>query len=195
MPHAISTSGDNQGSALQRSIYEHYDSSSVIYPLITVLPKLLVLGISACLIVLVSNRTAGYWKKWSAALVISAFVFFLCKPVLDSVFNTILVSLSARSSPSLYDPPYDYHILIPAYLSFLEPVIATFFAAALAWNRLPTQPLRRIALFTLLISCRAPDQHLVCRFQTIDGRHERGSIFFRSCDPWATRRYHLDCGI
>ena len=126
------------------------NSSSVFYPIVEVIPKLLPIAIIASLVVLYSTSSTPAWTRWAAALIISASVFFLCT-LINSVFDKILGSIAGMASPGLYDPPYDYHILIPAYLSFLEPVIATFFAAALTWNRLPRQRTARIAAFTLLI--------------------------------------------
>ena len=47
--------------------------------------------------------------------------------------------------------PYGANVLVPAYLTFLEPVIACFAAAALAWGKLSRSRAVRYLQFTLLI--------------------------------------------
>lgn len=58
--------------------------------------------------------------------------------------------------------PYGPDILIPAYLTFIEPVLLCFACAALVWNRLPGGTLRRTAGFVLLIL--ALKRHLLASF-------------------------------
>lgn len=127
------------------------NSNSVLYPVVQAMPKLITFAITAACIVLSARLTQTRWSRWAAAVAISLLVFFLCQPLINVVFDPLLGSLAWRSGPSLYDPPYDYHILIPAYLSFLEPVIASFFLAALVWKELPTGTAARIGVFTFLI--------------------------------------------
>ena len=127
------------------------NSNSIIYPVVQAIPKLLTLAITAACVVLSATRTKKQWNKWIGALVISAFVFFLCQPLIERFFNRLLASIAWMSGPSLYNPPYDYHILIPAYLSFLEPAIASFFMVALVWRRLPAGSMLRVGAFTLLV--------------------------------------------
>ena len=127
------------------------NSTSVVYPIVQALPKLISLAITAASAVYSATFTRKQWTKWVAALVISAFTFFICQPIINALFDRLLTALAWMSGPSLYNPPYDYHILIPAYLSFLEPVIAAFFMAALIWKNLPASITLRILAFTSLV--------------------------------------------
>ena len=127
------------------------NSHSIVYPVVQALPRLLSIAVTACLIVLSQSRSSGHLAKIITAVVISVFVFFVFGPVTDAVFAHVLNSISWMSSLSLYEPPYDYHILVPAYLSFLEPVFAAFFLAGLSWSGLPARSARRVLVFTVLI--------------------------------------------
>ncbi|WP_158915812.1 hypothetical protein [Caulobacter sp. S45] len=125
--------------------------SMTIYPIVKVLPKLLLLAILACCAVASAPYSKSAWRKWTMALILSAVVFWFCKPVIDTIFGQILKSISYLDSPVSYQPPYDYHIEIPAYLTFLEPVIASFVVGILAWSQLSSRPAMRALQLTLLI--------------------------------------------
>ena len=132
------------------------NSASILYPIVQALPKLTALAMTAALIVFSAAYARKGWTRWVWALVISVFVFFVWEPSINLALNRLLASIAWMSGPSLYDPPYDYHILIPAYLSFLEPVVASFFMAALVWKNLPSSTLLRTAAFALLVVMLKP---------------------------------------
>lgn len=68
----------------------------------------------------------------------------------------VLAPLTARfaalSRPDLYDFPYPLQVMIPAYLTFLEPLIATVAMAALVWPKLPGSRFSRVASFAALVA-------------------------------------------
>lgn len=127
------------------------NSTSVIYPVVQALPKLFNLAVTAVLVVVSAKYTRRQWAKWLGAFAISCFLFFIGQPLIELVFTPLLSHIAWMSGPSLYDPPYDYHILIPAYLSFLEPVFASFFMTGLVWKRLPPASALRVAIVTFLV--------------------------------------------
>lgn len=47
--------------------------------------------------------------------------------------------------------PYGMDVLLPAYASFLEPVLACLVCLALIWRCLPVHPLGRVAAFVVLV--------------------------------------------
>ena len=47
--------------------------------------------------------------------------------------------------------PYGLNVLLPAYLTFIEPVLGCLAAVALVWNRLSTSPPLRFVQFTVLV--------------------------------------------
>jgi heme exporter protein D len=120
-----------------------------IYVWIANIPRLIPLAVLACLVVSVTEWSRRKWQKWLAGLAISVSIFLLCLSVVNGMFAEILRSISSLNSPNRYNPPYNYHIIIPAYLTFLEPVIASFLVGALIWEELPAR--WRILILTALI--------------------------------------------
>jgi hypothetical protein len=53
-------------------------------------------------------------------------VFLVCLPLASGIFAGLLHRISYLDGVNRYNPPYDYHITIPAYLTFIEPVIGSF---------------------------------------------------------------------
>ena len=107
------------------------NSTSILYLIVQALPRLIALAVTVPLLVFSAAYTTKEWAKWLGAIAISMLVFFLWEPLINLSFDRLLASIAWMSGLSLYEPPYDCHILIPAYLSFVEPVIASFVVAAL----------------------------------------------------------------
>ena len=128
-----------KGALFRAAFMNIMNSTSIIYSIVQALPNLIALAVTAAFVVFSAAYPKKGWTRWFLALVISVFVFFVWDPFLNLAFSRLLASIAWMSGPSLYDPPYHYHILIPAYLSFLEPVIASFFMASLVWKNLPHQ--------------------------------------------------------
>lgn len=122
-----------------------------IYPVVQWLPKLVPLAALATIIVPSAALMSSTWRKVCGAVLIGGVVFFLVKVTTDSVFARILAAIEYLDPANRFDPPYDYHILIPAYLTFAEPVAASFAVGLLAWDRLSRHTLTRIAQLAALI--------------------------------------------
>ena len=90
------------------------------------------------------------WSKLLGAVVIAAIALWL-SPIIGGAFSPLLQSLAHLSHPDVYDLPYPWQVMIPAYLTFAEPVIACAVIAYLVWPRLPSPPALRLASFVLLI--------------------------------------------
>ncbi len=90
------------------------------------------------------------WSKLLGALAIAAIALWL-SPIIGAAFSPLFEALAHLGHPDVYDLPYPWQVMIPAYLTFAEPVIACALIAHLVWPRLPSRPALRIAAFVLLI--------------------------------------------
>jgi hypothetical protein len=68
-----------------------------------------------------------------------------------AVLGALPDHFSWLSRPDLYQFPYPMQVLIPAYLTMAEPVIAVAVMMALAWDGLPSSRAARLSLFALLV--------------------------------------------
>ena len=91
------------------------------------------------------------WQKIDCGFVLSSIDFLVCKPLAALAFQPLLRSVQYLWHDGRYSPPYDWHILLPAYATYIEPVTACFAAAFLIWNNLSLRPAMRLAQFTVLI--------------------------------------------
>ncbi len=120
------------------------------YSLVASLPSLLTMLVLSCLVVWVTPRLVRPWQIILGALVIVLLVLG-CKIVIGLGMRPILQSISYLGHDPIYNPPYGWQVLIPGYLTFMEPVVACFSMAALVWNRLSQDMLLRTAQFTLFV--------------------------------------------
>lgn len=84
-------------------------------------------------------------------LVIGIPVHMLLSPALKTAFAGFVQWTSSREGYTFYNPPYDWHVEVPAYMTFAEPVLAAFAVAALVAGCLPRERLRAIAVLAMLI--------------------------------------------
>ena len=103
------------------------------------------------MVVLVFTRTKRWWQQAAAALLIAAVVFFGVKPLVAATFKPILVAMANHNGPMLY-PSTSWQLNTAASIGFVEPTVASFVMAALAWPGLSARPLRRAAQFALLLA-------------------------------------------
>jgi hypothetical protein len=86
-----------------------------------------------------------------ASIALYALVFIACKPLIEHAFAPVINHFSYLAHDEVYGPPYGMHVLIPAYLTYVEPVIAALLIAALVWDNLSSRAPLRILQFTLLL--------------------------------------------
>lgn len=129
-----------------------------IYPVLRVLPMLLLLAFAAIATGAARTSLAARHARSPAAInafaaiVVATLIVFAIKPLLDQGSAAMLARLSSTDSPSRWDPPYDWHILIPAYVTFLEPVAASFALGLLTWPALPVRRVTRVVWLAALIA-------------------------------------------
>ena len=92
------------------------------------------------------------WTKVAAAVTIAGVTAYLVTPLARSVLQPALNYISDLAPQSEWCKlPYGVNVLVPAYLSFSEPVVACFLAAALAWSGFSAARTGRYLQFSLLI--------------------------------------------
>jgi len=115
------------------------------------IPTLLVWLLLSILIVALAPLLKNLWLKLGAAVALYALVFLVCRHPIASAFNPILQHFSYLAHDEVYGLPYGLHVLLPAYLTYAEPVAACIVIAALLWNHLDQRLPVRLLQFTLII--------------------------------------------
>ena len=92
------------------------------------------------------------WQKALGAVVLAAVATFALAPLCSAVFAKLLESLSYLAPTGEWCAlPYGWKVLLPAYVSFVEPTLACFITATLVWRGLSSSPGWRLLQFTVMI--------------------------------------------
>ncbi|UAK25833.1 hypothetical protein [Sphingomonas nostoxanthinifaciens] len=124
-----------------------------IYLLMTRLPNAMLSFCSGAAAVTIS-RTLRHRPIWAVIIVVpivAAIGLFALLPALKGVAGWIDATLHLAEPPEVYQPPYGFYVYKYIYGTFVEPTIACFVLAYLAWPGLNGTPLRRTAAFVALI--------------------------------------------
>lgn len=137
---------------LRGAFMEGYCTDAWLYAFIANLQRLVPLALASAMIAFVTPRLDRIWKCATAAAAIAALVQFQLAPTTLSAFQGVMQSLSAYAPAGEWCKlPYGANVLIPAYLTFVEPALGCLFAVALCWDQLPGSEVHRLIAFTLLI--------------------------------------------
>ena len=107
--------------------------------------------ITCCLIVRLSTRLRSTPAIILAGIAIATAMFFLINPRIDSISDKLVASIEYLDTGNIYNPPYGWQVNVPSYLTFLEPVLASFAIAAFIWDKLSPRPILRTVQFALLV--------------------------------------------
>ena len=121
-----------------------------IYSFTTNIFRLIPILVACCLVVLFAPRLKQAWQKWGLALVLSAFLFFVCQPLVGAGRERASAWLSHLGHEEVY-PETSWPVMLAAYVSYIEPVVACFILAKLIWPWLVERPKTRTWQFVLLI--------------------------------------------
>lgn len=126
-------------------------SQSFAYPAIAGLIRLVPLLVLFALCALVATHVRD--PRWlvPATIAVWACMKYVAATPLKTFMKNALSHAAALQRPEVYSPPYDWHVYIPAYLTYAEPVIAIFLLLALMWDRLPGRNGHRCALMLLML--------------------------------------------
>jgi hypothetical protein len=131
---------------------EGYCTTAWVFAFVGNVPKLLAGALSCALIILAAPKLVLAWQKVIAAIVIATFTTFVAGPLIGAAMGPVMESMASLAPQSEWCTlPYGANVLIPAYLTFAEPVLACVWAAALVWDRLSPSRVLRFVQFTVLI--------------------------------------------
>lgn len=131
---------------------EGYCTHAWVFAFTSNMPKLLSLAVICAIIVAVTPRLRAMWQKTIAAIVLAAFAMFALSPLLGMAFAPVMKSIANLAPQSEWCTlPYGPNVLIPAYLSFVEPTLACMAAGLLTWHRLFMSRGMRFVQFSLII--------------------------------------------
>jgi hypothetical protein len=129
-----------------------YCTTAWVFSFVGSIPKDLTIALSSAIVTLAAPRLHFLWQSVIAAAIIAAFITYAGSPLIGLAMQPIMTSISRFAPQSEWCAlPYGADVLIPAYLSFVEPVVACLMAAALVWNRLSKARIIRFAQFAVLV--------------------------------------------
>ncbi len=92
------------------------------------------------------------WKKFLGSLLLTLLLVFVIPPLVSVVQSAAANQLKWLEPTSGWCVlPYGTNVLVPAYLSFIEPATATLFCALICWRYLPGAFWTKAIIFTALI--------------------------------------------
>jgi hypothetical protein len=103
------------------------------------------------LVVMLTPALRSVWLKAGGAVLLAGIAIFVVRPALGSIFAPVLKAVAHLEHPEIYSFPYGWQVLIPAYITYAEPVIACTSIAFLVWGRLSKKIGTRLLQFSLLI--------------------------------------------
>ena len=121
------------------------------FDIVTGLPGLAYAFVLSSLVVLLTPMLRNFWSRVTAAAVLTGIATFAIRPVIGMIFAPALKAVAHLDHPEVYAFPYGWQVLIPAYVTYAEPVIACMCIASLVWGSLNARVDLRILQFSLLI--------------------------------------------
>lgn len=122
-----------------------------IYSVVESLPRLLLLLLLSGLVVLVAPWLRQLWQMSLGAMLITGLLYFGARPLVDRAFNYWLTAIAYLNHEEVYKVPYGWQIELPAYLTYLEPVLACFVMVLLVWDQLSGSVGGKTVQFALLV--------------------------------------------
>ena len=107
--------------------------------------------VACSLIVLLTPRVRSVWQVVALGVAIATVSALLINPALSGSLDRLTASFEYLDTGNIYNPPYGWQVNVPSYLTFAEPVLASFVIVALVWRKLAGSFTHRLVQFTLLI--------------------------------------------
>lgn len=121
------------------------------FDLVAGLPGLAYTFVLSSLIVFLVPIFRNIRARAGGSVALAGIAIFALRPAINSICAPMLKAVAHLDHPEVYAFPYGWQVLLPAYLTYAEPVIACMFVAFLVWDRLSEKPGMRILQFSLLI--------------------------------------------
>jgi hypothetical protein len=129
-----------------------YCTNSIGFMLISNIPKLLTIAITCGLVVFTAPRLNNVLYKFLAAIVISALFMFAVSPLIGAAWKPVADKIAYLAPTGEWCKlPYGLDVLIPAYISFMEPVLSCVVMAILILNQLSKIKWLKYLLFALIV--------------------------------------------
>ena len=129
-----------------------YCTNSIGFMLVNNIPKLLAIAITCGLVVITAPKLNNVLFKLLAAAAIAAVFMFITNPLIGTAWKPVMEKISYLAPTSEWCKlPYGPDVLIPAYFSFIEPVLACLVMAILILNQLAKEQWLKYLLFALIV--------------------------------------------
>ncbi|MBB6107283.1 hypothetical protein [Mucilaginibacter lappiensis] len=129
-----------------------YCTKSISFMLISNIPKLMTTAVTCGLIVFTAPRLNKFFLKCLAAAAIVAISMFVAGPLIETAWKPVMNTIAHLAPTGEWCKlPYGPEVLVPAYISFIEPVIACVIMAMLIWDQLSPTRWFRYLLFILIV--------------------------------------------
>jgi hypothetical protein len=115
------------------------------------LPGLSYTFVISSVIVFLTPLLRNVWARVGGAVLLAGIAIFAVRPALSYIFAPALKAVAHLDHPEVYSFPYGWQVLIPAYITYVEPVVACMCVAFLVWGRMSAKTGIRIFQFSLLI--------------------------------------------
>jgi hypothetical protein len=126
-------------------------SNFTFYPFLDNIPKLIPLAVIAIGVESWTGHEHSFRANLIAAVLLAIVAGLLVKPFANYAFADAMQFTEAREGHQRYGLPYDWHILLPAYLTFFEPVLAALVIGRAIRDGLPPESLTRFGITAILI--------------------------------------------
>jgi hypothetical protein len=137
--------------SLRAALMEGVVTTSFVYPMLELIPKLSAALVLTFLCVLAQPVVPRIWQKIVASGVIYVIVSSILAFATRQFFAPLLAHFAYLQHNEVYLMPYGENVLVPAYLTYVEPVVGCIIAAGLVWQRLACRSRGAIVWFTFLI--------------------------------------------
>ena len=136
--------------SLRLPIMDGFATTAWRYSFVSDTPRIIMVFLICCTVV-ATPKISRWWVKAVAAVFSAAVLQFIIQPLIHAGFSHLLTSTAYLSHDEIYKVPYGWQIEVPAYITYLEPVIGCFLMAIIAWEKLAGNMLQRTVQFILLV--------------------------------------------
>jgi hypothetical protein len=132
-------------------------SNFTLYPFIDNIPTLIPWAVIAIGV----ESWIGHKRSLKVNLIFAVLLAIVAglfvKPLANYAFASVMRFTEAREGHQRYGLPYNWHILLPAYITFFEPVIAAIAIGLAVRDNLPPRPLIRFGItVSLILALKGP---------------------------------------
>jgi hypothetical protein len=134
------------------SFMNGYCTNSIGFMLIGNIPNLITIAVTCALVIFSAPRLNNFFLIFLASIAITVVFVFITSPLITMAWKPVMNAIAHLAPTSEWCKlPYGAEVLIPAYISFTEPVIACVTMAILVLDNLSPARWLKYLLFTLMV--------------------------------------------